>query len=502
MYYTNVIKNDELFMLAENTDKFKKRDCFLLLQHFFSESYDGKVLIIYGLPNTGKTTLMLQKINELPKDKVVYIKITEADNMKMLCKDLDKLKTKGYKYIFIDEITLMKDFISQAALLSDIYASMRMKIVISGNDSLSFVMAKRDELYDRCFMIHTTNILYSEYSRLFNDSSIDNYIEHGGKLEKANTFYENSLFYDPKTMMEYIDKAVSSNVLNTYEKCSDNDYFRYFKVAFEKGDLRNIFNQYMKKFLYYIVIDSMKGYYDFNNATFEEKEIIKKSIENFELVSAKEDSIINFDHQDMILRTLQSLDLLDYYREYYEKYSDGEIYIFKYPVMINVMAKEYIHDILLDKYFDTASIEEEKRITDKIYSALKMSVYVDTIYLEMIKNTKCNIKVFRFNYHELLERYFVVYDYDTNTYRFYEVRYDKEIVNKKTSALFSKEKVSYINKIYGKMSCRYVIYLGDSKTVDGIGYLNVEEFINNQNIGYEFGLPEYLQNDLDELKKV
>ena len=477
MYYTNVIKNDELIMLAENASKHKSRDCYILMQHFFCKPFDGKVLIIYGLPKTGKTTLMLQKINELPKDKVAYIKIKETDNMKMLCKDLDRLKAEGYKYIFIDEITLMEDFISQAALLSDIYASMRMKIVISGNDSLCFVMAKRDELYDRCFMIHTTNILYSEYSRLFNDTSIDNYIEHGGKLEKANTFYENSLFYDPKTMMEYIDKAVSSNVLNTYEKCSDNDYFRCFKVAFEKGDLRNIFNQYMKKFLYYIVIDSMKGYYDFNNATFEEKEIIKKSIDSFELVSTKEDSIINFDHQDMILRTLQSLDLLDHYREYYEEYSDGEIYIFKYPAMIDVMAKEYIHDILLDKYFDTSSIEEEKRITDKIYNAIKMNVYVDTIYLEMIKNTKCNIKVFRFNYNELLERYFVVYDYDTNTYRFYEVRYDKEMVNKKTSALFSKEKVSYINKIYGKMAGRYVIYLGDSKTVDGIRYINVEEFI-------------------------
>lgn len=121
MYYINVIKNDELFMLAEKTDKFKKRDCFLLLEHFFSESYDGKVSIIYGLPKIGKTTLMLQKIKKLPKEKVVYIKITETDNMKMLCKDFDKLKNEGYKYIFIDEITLMNDFVSQAALLSDIY---------------------------------------------------------------------------------------------------------------------------------------------------------------------------------------------------------------------------------------------------------------------------------------------------------------------------------------------------------------------------------------------
>ena len=210
MYYTNVIKNDDLFMLAEKTDKFKKRDCFLLLEHFFSESYDGKVLIIYGLPKTGKTTLMLQKIKMLPKDKVAYIKIKETDNMKMLCKDLDRLKAEGYKYIFIDEITLMEDFISQAALLSDIYACMGMKIIISGNDSLCFCLARKEELYDRCSVIHKTYSFYKEYARLFNDKSINNYLEHGGKLESADTPYENSVFYDPASMKNYIDKSINS----------------------------------------------------------------------------------------------------------------------------------------------------------------------------------------------------------------------------------------------------------------------------------------------------
>jgi hypothetical protein len=35
MYYTNVIKNDELIMLAENASKHKSRDCYILMQHFF-----------------------------------------------------------------------------------------------------------------------------------------------------------------------------------------------------------------------------------------------------------------------------------------------------------------------------------------------------------------------------------------------------------------------------------------------------------------------------------
>ena len=44
----------------------------------------------------------------------------------------------GYKYVFIDEVTLIEDFIEGAALFSDIFAACGMKIVLSGTDSLGF----------------------------------------------------------------------------------------------------------------------------------------------------------------------------------------------------------------------------------------------------------------------------------------------------------------------------------------------------------------------------
>ena len=48
--------------------------------------------------------------------------------------------------IFIDEVTLMDDFIEGAALLSDIYAASGMKIVLSGTDSLGFWISKSNQL--------------------------------------------------------------------------------------------------------------------------------------------------------------------------------------------------------------------------------------------------------------------------------------------------------------------------------------------------------------------
>ena len=44
-------------------------------------------------------------------------------------RDLGKLLDLGYEYVFIDEVTLMPDFIDSAALFYDIYAEKGMKIV-------------------------------------------------------------------------------------------------------------------------------------------------------------------------------------------------------------------------------------------------------------------------------------------------------------------------------------------------------------------------------------
>ncbi|MFR3350861.1 MAG: hypothetical protein ACLTR5_01210 [Oscillospiraceae bacterium] len=76
----------------------------------------------------------------------------------------------------------MRDFIDSAALFSDVFAAMGMKIILSGTDSLGFWLAMDQELYDRAKPIHTTFIPYREYSRLLGIDSIDEYIRYGGTL--------------------------------------------------------------------------------------------------------------------------------------------------------------------------------------------------------------------------------------------------------------------------------------------------------------------------------
>ena len=118
-----------------------------------------RICSVYGLRRTGKTTLLHQLIGNMSLHnfkKAAYIKARTTDTMAMLDKDLKALKANGFQFIFIDEINFIEDFIDTASLLSDIYAAMGMKIVISGTDSLGIWLSGTDQLYDRIYMVHTT----------------------------------------------------------------------------------------------------------------------------------------------------------------------------------------------------------------------------------------------------------------------------------------------------------------------------------------------------------
>ena len=137
--------------------------------------------------------MLRQAIGRMTKEnlsRTAYIKARRNDNMAMMNRDLKKLFDAGFRYVFIDEVTLMEDFIDSAALFSDVFAAMGMKIVLSGTDSLGFWLAMDQELYDRAKPIHTTFIPYREYSRLLGIDSIDEYIRYGGTLRAGELAFD------------------------------------------------------------------------------------------------------------------------------------------------------------------------------------------------------------------------------------------------------------------------------------------------------------------------
>ena len=113
-FITNVRIGDSLRTYSRSVKKFKKRQCYQSLHDYvYGDSYD-RVFILYGLRRTGKTTLIRQVIadmNDAALQKAAFIQITAKNNLAQLNQDLKILEEQEFKYIFIDEVTLMEDFI-------------------------------------------------------------------------------------------------------------------------------------------------------------------------------------------------------------------------------------------------------------------------------------------------------------------------------------------------------------------------------------------------------
>ena len=224
----------------------KKRQGYKAIEEYIYGAQYNKVFILYGLRRTGKTTLIKQVIAEMSEadlGKTAFLQILPTDTLSKLNKDLQILENNGYKYVFIDEVTLMSDFIEGSALLSDIYAATGMKIVLSGTDSLGFWISKSNELYNRCFLLHTTFISYREFSSVLGINGIDEYIQYGGTMSISGNHYNDNVFFDKKTTDEYIDSAIAQNIQHSLKTYQYGGHFRELYSLYEKGELTGAINR-------------------------------------------------------------------------------------------------------------------------------------------------------------------------------------------------------------------------------------------------------------------
>lgn len=209
----------------ETAQALERRDCFDFLDNYINHN-SSKVCMLYGIRRTGKTTMMYQAMAELGLDNVGYILCENEDSWRGVTQQLEDYYASGIRYVFIDEITRLEDFVPVASVLADSFVGRGMKIVLSGTDSYALVLSEMDSLYDRAVTIHTTYISFGEYRRLLKNTDVDDFIHFGGVLsheqdEKARPFF------DRKTASRYIDTAISNNITNSFFRSNLPKIFRY-----------------------------------------------------------------------------------------------------------------------------------------------------------------------------------------------------------------------------------------------------------------------------------
>lgn len=505
VFHTNVVTGFGLKAFSKRVAKYKKRDCYKKLKKFMTTDYDGKICILYGLRRTGKTTLLFQMLGELPVEQTAYIKIQTSDNMGTLTKDLNHLIKNGYKYVFIDEITLMEDFINTAAVLSDVFGMMGMKIVVSGTDSLGFAMANRNELYDRSVMIHTSFIPFREYARLLDIQSIDRYIEYGGTLKMENmgfddpdAFFDEVSFRDDESTRKYIDTAISRNIQHTLKNDHYGEYFNQLRELYEKGELTNVINRIVEnmnhQFLLRVVQERFKSH-DLGSAKqlllheapaeratalydIDEKAVVQRLKALIEVKEKGETQIaITQEHVEKVKKYLLMLDLIVNCFERYESGSQAAHIIFSQPGMRYAIAKALVHSLMQDEYFRSLSELDKDYIVSKILDDVKGRMLEDIVLLETHKAAARSEDVFKFKFDSGGEYDMVIYDNRKHTCRIYEVKHSTEIVERQTRYLTDAEKCKIIESKFGAITGKYVLYRGENSTVGDVQYLNVEQYL-------------------------
>ena len=511
VYRTNVITGYDLKELILPAQKLRKRDCFKRLNKYMIGDFAGKVCLLYGLRRTGKTTLLLQAINELTDDqfaKAVYIKATTDNTMADLNQDLKLLRENGYRYIFIDEVTLIEDFIDSAALLSDIYAAMGMKVVLSGTDSLGFWFTLRGELYDRAVTIHTTFIPFREFSRLLHINDIDEYIRYGGMLKAGELAFDDddanetdASFRDDESTRRYIDTAICQNIQHSLKCCRDGTYFRHLQSLYDKGELTGAINRIIEsmnhQFLLRILTRPFKSH-DLGSAaevlrkqsdpdkqstlldTIDHKGITNSLMDILKIKNAENMQIgLTQTHADEIKQYLTALDLVvDCPRETIASGADElEYVLFTQPGMRYCQAQALLHVLMKNTTFKTASEREKKLVGDRILEEVRGRMMEDIVLLETSRSLPKGKRAFKLTM-SASEFDMVIYDDEQDTCELYEVKHSAEIVEHQYHVLTDEDECALVEKKYGTIIKKCVLYRGKPTTLDnGIEYQNVDEYL-------------------------
>ena len=511
MYETKIVYGDDLRQMIETVKGFKKRDCFGRIEKFLHGTDRTRVCALYGLKRTGKTTLLLQTIAEMSEEefsKCFYAKMNTENTMAQITRDLEKMFDNGYRYAFIDEITLMKDFIDSAALFSDIYSMMGMKIVLSGTDSLGFWFAHDNELYDRVRMIHTTFIPFREYSRLLGIDSIDEYIRYGGLLSQGELDFENedviaddASFRDDESTRKYVDTAISRNIQHSLACCRYGHRFGPLRELYEADELTSAINRIVEDMNHRFLVSvltrdfvssdlgitahNLKNERDLQKRTnileaIDKKTVTEKLMKLLNIRNKAEQTVeITPSQAARIKEYLKGLDLIVEcpVRNAEMGLEKEERILFTQPGMRYCQAQAHVYSLMQDETFGQLTEDEKTFITDRILEEVRGRMLEDIVLLETMKALGRNYDVFKYQF-ATGEYDMLIYGRNERGCAAYEIKHSDKCVSEQSRHLRNENMLLLTTPRFGTLEGRYVLYLGENKdTEDGIAYRNAEQFL-------------------------
>lgn len=502
-FATNIRASEALRTFSASVRRYRKRECFRQLHDYIYGELQDKVLILYGLRRTGKTTMIRQifaGMSDAELSKAVFIQITARDTLADVNRDLKMLEAQGFRYVFLDEVTLMEDFIEGAALFSDVFAACGMKVVLSGADSLGFLFTEDEQLYDRCILLHTTFIPYREFESVLGIHGIDEYICFGGTMSLGGVHYnETSTFASKKSADEYVDTAIARNIQHSLRCYQYEGHFRHLRDLYDGNELTSAINRVVEDINHRFTLEVLTQ--DFKSHDLgisasnlrRDRENPTDILDHIDLAAVTESlrqllDIRNRAEQTVALDDVHAaeikeyLDLLDLTQDIDVRYlpdvsRKSSRTVIAQPGLRYAQADALIRSLLLDETFSALSLPERTAVQERILSEIRGRMLEDIVLLETkLANPQKQVFVLQFPVGEFD---MVVFDPVAGSCHIFEIKHSAEIAPQQYRHLIDEEKCAQAEHRYGPITGKFVLYRGESQVIDGIQYQNVEEYLRS-----------------------
>ena len=501
-WFSEVKTGQDLLDFAEPVRILKKRECFSVLHDYVYGHGSDRVFILYGLRRTGKTTLIRQLILEMPEEmqkKTAFIQVTPGIDLAKINLDMKQLRRQGYQFIFIDEVTLMDDFIEGAALFSDIFATTGMKVVLSGTDSLGFLFSEDEQLYDRCYMTHTTFIPYREFEKVLGIKGIDEYIRYGGTMSLGGIDYNHTgmTFATAESTAEYVDSAIARNIQHSLKNYQYGGHFRNLEELYEADELTSAINRIVEDINHRFTLSVLTRDFKFNDLALsarnllhdrgepntilqqvDTEEVTEKLLQLFEIRNKPEQTVpISDAHRVEIKEYLDLLDItVDIDTRYLSDLNRKDKHtVITQPGLRYAQAEALVRSLMEDDVFRSFSLTERNNVIARIMSDIQGRMMEDIVLLET-KLALPDCQVFKLVFARG-EFDMVVFDPKAASCKIYEIKHSDKMVPEQYRHLFDPEKCKDTEFYYGPIIGKYVVYRGESLKENGIDYLNVEDYL-------------------------
>ena len=500
-FTTNVRTGESLRAFSASVRRYLRRECFQQLHDYVYGEPQDRVLILYGLRRTGKTTMIRQifaEMSDAELEKAAFIQVTAKDTLADVNRDLRMLENLGFCYVFLDEVTLMEDFIEGAALFSDVFAACGMKIVLSGTDSLGFLFTEDEQLYDRCILLHTTFIPYREFERVLGIHGIDEYIRYGGTMSLGGVHYnETSTFASKKSADEYVDTAIARNIQHSLRCYQYEGHFRNLRDLYDRDELTSAINRVVEdmnhRFTLEVLTRDFKSHdlgisaqnlrRDRENPTDILDRIdlpaVTESLRQLLEIRNRSEQTAQIDdvHAAEIKAYLELLDLTQSIgvRSLPDVGRESERTVITQPGLRYAQADALIRSLLLDETFSALSLPERTAVQERILSEIRGRMLEDIVLLETrMANPGKQVFVLQFPVGEFD---MVVFDPDAGCCQIFEIKHSTEAVPQQYRHLIDEEKCAQTEHRYGPITEKTVLYRGEDRVIGEIRYRNVEEYL-------------------------